>query len=96
VPGSPTANAGLDADRASATLSPYGQCRRGFFQDGDPISISYNQNFSAPMVPQRAFSFLLRPDAIPVSSNASAIFHEVQIARLRNIDTPDNPMHRGE
>jgi hypothetical protein len=48
------------------------------------------------MVPQRAFSFLLRPDVIPVSSNASAIFHEVQIARLRNIDTPDNPMHRGE
>ena len=48
------------------------------------------------MVPQGAFSFLLRPDAIPVSSNASAIFHEVQIARLRNIDTPDNPVHRGK
>jgi hypothetical protein len=63
---------------------------------GNHISISLDQNFSAPMVPQRAFSFLLRPDAIPVSSNASANFHEVQIARLRSIDASDNPMHCGE
>jgi hypothetical protein len=46
------------------------------------------------MVPQRAFSSLLRPDAIQVSNNASAIVHEAQTASLRNIDTPDNPMHR--
>jgi len=48
------------------------------------------------MVPQRAFSFLLRPDAIPVSNNASAIVHKAQIAPLRNVDAPDNPMHRGK
>jgi hypothetical protein len=66
------------------------------FPDGGHISISYNQNFLAPMVPQGAFSSLLRPDVTPVSSSALAIVHEAQIALLRNIDTPDNPVHRGK
>jgi hypothetical protein len=48
------------------------------------------------MVPQIAFSFLLRPDVTLVSNHALAIVHEAQIASLRNIDTPDNPMHRGK
>ncbi len=48
------------------------------------------------MVPQRAFSFLLRPDVTPVSNNALEIVHEAQIVPQRNIDTPDNPMHRGK
>jgi hypothetical protein len=48
------------------------------------------------MVPQRAFSFLLRPDVTQVSSSASAIVHKAQIDHLRNIDAPDNPVHRGK
>jgi hypothetical protein len=48
------------------------------------------------MVPQRAFSFLLCPDATPVSNNASAIVDRAQIAPLFNVDAPDNPMHRGK
>jgi hypothetical protein len=48
------------------------------------------------MVPQIAFSSPLRPDSTLVSNNASAIVHQAQMASLRNIDTPDNPMHRGK
>jgi hypothetical protein len=48
------------------------------------------------MVPQIAFSSLRRLSATPVSSNASAIVHQAKMASLRNIDTPDNPMHRGK
>jgi hypothetical protein len=48
------------------------------------------------MVSQGTFSFPLRPDALPVSNNASAIVHETQIAPRRNIDTLDDPMHRGK
>jgi hypothetical protein len=48
------------------------------------------------MVPQRTFSFPLRLDATPVSNDALAIVHQAQIAPLRNIDTLDNPMHRGK
>jgi hypothetical protein len=48
------------------------------------------------MVPQRAYNSLLRPDVTPVSNNALKIVHEAQIAPLRNIDTFDDPMHRGK
>jgi hypothetical protein len=48
------------------------------------------------MVPQRAFSFLLRPDVTPVSNNALAIVHQAQMVSLHNIDIPGNPMRRGE
>jgi hypothetical protein len=48
------------------------------------------------MVPQRAFCSLLRLGATPVSDNALAIVDKAQIAPLRKIDTPDNPMHRGK
>jgi hypothetical protein len=48
------------------------------------------------MVPQRAFSFLLRPDAAPVSNDALAIVHNAQMAPLHNMDTLNNPMHRGK
>jgi hypothetical protein len=48
------------------------------------------------MVPQRAFSFLLYPDATPVSNNPLAIIHEAQIAPPPKIDAPGNPMHRGK
>jgi hypothetical protein len=48
------------------------------------------------MVPQKAFSSLLRPGATPVSNDSLAIVHEAQMAPLRNIDTLDNPLHRGK
>ena len=48
------------------------------------------------MVPQGAFSSLLRSDVTLVSNSAFAIVHEVQIAVLRSIDTLDDPMHRGK
>jgi hypothetical protein len=48
------------------------------------------------MVPQRAYNSLLRSDVTPVSNNALKIVHEAQIAPLRNIDTFDDPMHRGK
>jgi hypothetical protein len=48
------------------------------------------------MVSQIAFSSLQRPSATPVSNNALAIVHQAQMASLRNIDTPDNSLHRGK
>jgi hypothetical protein len=48
------------------------------------------------MVSQRAYNSLLRPDVTPVSNNALEIVHEAQIVPLRNIDTLDDPMHRGK